>query len=102
MPESALGTVLDYGDFGLLVEYKTVPKADSGIYLRGIPQVQIWDHTEADPQGLGRAKGSGGLWNNSAGAPGKDPQVLADKPFGEWNKVRVIQIGARTTIYLND
>jgi len=30
-------TEKDYGDFELLVEYKTVPKADSGIYLRGCP-----------------------------------------------------------------
>jgi len=34
-------TEKDYGDFELFVEYKTVPKADSGIYLRGCPQVQI-------------------------------------------------------------
>ena len=51
---------------------------------------------------IGADKGSGGLWNNSPGAPGKDPLVLADKPFGEWNKFRIIQVGARTTIYLND
>jgi hypothetical protein len=38
-------TVKEYGDFELLVDYKTVPLADSGIYLRGCPQVQIWDHT---------------------------------------------------------
>jgi hypothetical protein len=31
-------TEKDYGDFELLVEYKTVPKADSGIYLRGCPR----------------------------------------------------------------
>src|SRR5262249_39468848 len=35
-------TEKDYGDIELLVEYRTVPKADSGIYLRGVPQVQIW------------------------------------------------------------
>ena len=33
-------TEKDYGDFELLLEYKTVAKADSGIYLRGVPQVQ--------------------------------------------------------------
>jgi hypothetical protein len=91
-----------YGDFEFFVDYKTVPKADSGIYLRGVPQVQIWDHTEADPQGLGRAKGSGGLWNNTAGRPGKDPTVLADKPFGEWNKFRVLMVGSRVSVWLND
>jgi hypothetical protein len=90
------------GDFEFFVDYKTVAKADSGIYLRGVPQVQIWDHTEADPQGLGRAKGSGGLWNNSPGRPGKDPAVLADKAFGEWNKFRVLMVGSRVSVWLND
>ena len=94
-------TEKDYGDFELLVDYKTVPKADSGIYLRGCPQVQIWDYTEKAKFPLGADKGSGGLWNNSAGAPGKDPLVLADKPFGEWNSVRVIMVGARVSVWLN-
>lgn len=92
-----------YRDFELLIEYKTVAKADSGIYLKATPQVQIWDYTEAGGKWkLGADKGSGGLWNNSKGAPGKDPLVLADKPFGQWNQVRVIQVGSRTTVYLND
>ena len=95
-------TEKDYGDFELHLEYKTVPKADSGIYLRGVPQVQIWDYTEEAKFKLGANKGSGGLWNNSAGAPGKDPLVLADKPFGEWNKFRIIMKGDLVTVYLND
>ena|SRR5687768_11809189 len=33
----------EFGDIELRLEYKTVSKADSGIYLRGTPQVQIWD-----------------------------------------------------------
>jgi hypothetical protein len=98
-----LATDKDYGDIELFIEYKTVPKADSGIYLRGVPQVQIWDSTkEGGKWAQGADKGSGGLWNNSQGAPGKDPLVLADKPFGEWNSFRIIQVGARTTVYLND
>src|SRR6266853_1958804 len=95
-------TEKDYGDFELLLEYRTVPKADSGIYLRGCPQVQIWDPTEKEKFSLGADKGSGGLWNNSPGAPGKDPLVLADKPFGQWNSVRVIMVGARVSVWLND
>src|SRR5207249_344624 len=95
-------TEKDYGDFELLVEYKTVPKADSGIYLRGVPQVQIWDHTNEKEFRNGADKGSGGLWNNSAGAPGKDPLVLADRPFGEWNKFRILMVGSRVTVWLND
>ncbi len=97
-----LTTDKEYGDIELLIDYKTVAKADSGIYLRANPQVQIWDYTkEGGKHPLGADKGSGGLWNNSPGAPGKDPLVLADKPFGEWNSLRIIQIGARTTVYLN-
>ncbi len=95
-------TEKDYGDFELLLEYKTVAKADSGIYLRGVPQVQIWDYTEEAKFKLGANKGSGGLWNNSAGAAGKDPLVLADKPFGEWNRFRITMIGEKVTIYLNE
>ena len=94
-----LTTLKDYGDFELLLEYKTVAKADSGIYLRGVPQVQIWDTTKAGGKwNIGADKGSGGLWNNSKGAPGKDPSKLMDKPFGEWNKFQIIMIGERVTI----
>jgi hypothetical protein len=98
-----LTTDKDFGDIELLVEYKTVPLADSGIYLRATPQVQIWDYTkEGGKWNLGADKGSGGLWNNSPGSPGKDPLVLADKPFGQWNKFRILQVGERVTVYLND
>jgi len=97
-----LTTDKDYGDIELLIEYKTVPKADSGIYLRATPQVQIWDYTkEGGKWDRGADKGSGGLWNNSKGSPGKDPLVLADKPFGEWNSFRILQVGELVTVYLN-
>ena len=95
-------TVKDYGDFELLLDYKTVPLADSGIYLRGCPQVQIWDHTNPAEFKNGAQKGSGGLWNNFAGVPGKDPLVLADKPFGEWNHFRILMVGDRVTVWLNE
>ncbi len=97
-----LTTDKSYGDVELLVDWKLVPKADSGIYLRGTPQVQIWDFTDPLKAGAGGAKGSGGLWNNSPGRPGKDPLVLADKPPGEWNRFRILQVGDKTTIHLND
>ena len=90
-----------YGDFELLVDYKTVPLADSGIYLRGCPQVQIWDTTEQAKFRLGADKGSGGLWNNRPGSPGKDPLVKADRPFGEWNHFRVIMAGSKVWVWLN-
>ena len=98
-----LTTDKDYGDIELLIDYKMYPKGDSGIYLRATPQVQIWDYTkEGGKWNLGADKGSGGLWNNSPGAAGKDPLVLADKPFGEWNHFRILMLGERVTVYLND
>jgi hypothetical protein len=98
-----LTTDKEYGDIELLIDYKTVPLADSGIYLRATPQVQIWDYTkEGGKWNLGADKGSGGLWNNSPGSPGKDPRVLADKPFGQWNHFRILMVGERVTVYLND
>jgi hypothetical protein len=96
-----LTTKKDYGDFELLIDYKTVPKADSGIYLRGVPQVQIWDPTEEAKWNIGADKGSGGLWNNAKGSPGKDPLKKMDRPFGEWNQFRILMIGERVTVDFN-
>ncbi len=91
-----------FRDYELLIDYKTVANADSGVYLKETPQVQIWDTTEAGGKwNIGADKGSGGLWNNTPGTAGRDPLVLADKPFGEWNRLRLRQIGARTWVWLN-
>lgn len=97
-----LTTDKNYGDIELRIDFKIGPKGDSGVYLRGTPQVQIWDYTEPSYVRFQAEKGSGGLWNNSPGAPGKDPLILADRPIGEWNTFRIIQVGERTTVYLND
>ena len=97
-------TDADFGDIELLIEYKTVAHADSGIYLRGCPQVQIWDKNQVfDPAKPDRKPhlGSGGLFNNLSNTPGRDPLVAADKPLGEWNAFRIIQVGARTWVWLN-
>jgi acetyl esterase/lipase len=94
----------EFGDIELLIEYKTVAKADSGVYLRGTPQVQIWDITQKfDPKKPDRKphQGSGGLFNNTPNTLGRDPFHVADKPFGEWNTLKIRQIGARTWVTLN-
>ncbi|MGZ7065762.1 MAG: family 16 glycoside hydrolase, partial [Candidatus Aminicenantales bacterium] len=89
----SLCTSKDYTDFEMLVDWKIEKGGDSGIYLRGSPQVQIWD-AAANPAG------SGGLYNNQKG-PSK-PLEVADRPLGEWNTFRIIMIGDRVTVYLND
>lgn len=95
-----LTTAKDYGDFRLKLEYKTVPNADSGIYLRGIPQVQIWDTTEeAGKWSLGADKGSGALWNNQKHE--RFPIVKADRPFDEWNELDIKMVGDTVTVVYN-
>lgn len=95
-----LTTDRDHRDIELRLDYRTVALADSGIYLRGTPQVQIWDTTEAGGKWkLGADRGSGGLWNNQEHA--RFPLVHADRPFGEWNHVRILQVGERTSVWLN-
>jgi hypothetical protein len=85
----SLCTAEDFGDFELFVDWKILPKGDSGIYLRGSPQVQIWD----DPIG------SGGLYNNQE-HPSK-PTAVADHPVGEWNTFHIMMVGDRVTVELN-
>ncbi len=89
----SLCTAADYGDFELLADWKIEKGGDSGLYLRGSPQVQIWDPA-ANPVG------SGGLYNNQKGK--SVPSEKADRPVGEWNSFRVIMIGERVSVYLND
>jgi len=98
----SLCTAKKYGDFDFYVDWKIPAHADSGIYLRGIPQVQIWDPANPAQFNVGNQKGSGGLWNNGgAGKDGKEPLVKADKPIGEWNTFHIRMIGDRATIWLN-
>jgi len=94
----SLATKKDYGNFELLVDWKILPKGDSGIYLRGSPQVQIWD--PSDEKGNARKLGSGGLFNNKKNPA--DPLKLADKPIGEWNRFRILMAGERVHVYLNN
>jgi 3-keto-disaccharide hydrolase len=98
-----LATVKDYGDFEFHVDWLMVsPNGDSGIYLRGVPQVQIWDPANPREVNNGAAKGSGALWNNKPDNPGKFPLVKADNPVGQWNNLKIRMIGDKVWIWLND
>jgi hypothetical protein len=95
-----LTTEAEFGDAEFQLDYKTVPLADSGIYLRATPQVQIWDWTEAGGKWeLGADKGSGGLWNNERHP--RFPSRRVDAAFGDWNRLRIRMIGERTWVWLN-
>ena len=86
----SLCTVEDFADFEMLIDWKIQPQGDSGLYLRGSPQIQIWDNED----------GSGGLYNNAKN-PNK-PTRKADKPVGEWNTFRILMVGDKVTVFLNN
>ena len=88
-----LVTRKDYRNFELWVDWKISPNSDSGIYLRGCPQVQIWDIRKYP-------EGSGGLYNNEKNP--RKPLKAVDKPAGQWNSFKIRMVGDRVTVHLND
>ena len=90
----SLATADDYRDFEMLVDWKILEAGDSGIYLRGTPQVQIWDPRSGND---GAKVGSGGLYNTQKG-PSK-PLVVADQ--AGWNQFRILMVGDRVHVFLN-
>ncbi len=93
-----LCTARDYGDFEMLVDWKIPPKGDSGIYLRGTPQVQIWETNS--PGQFQHPDGSGGLWNNHKNS--RHPLKYADHPVGQWNRFRILMVGEKVHVFLNN
>ncbi len=93
-----LCTAKQYGDFDMVIDWKLYPGAepDAGIYLRGTPQVQIWDTARVN---VGAQVGSGGLYNNQT-HPSK-PLKVADLKVGEWNTFRIRMVGDRVSVWLN-
>ena len=92
-------TVEQFADFEMLVDWRLDPtgkEPDAGIYLRGTPQVQIWDIARTN---VGAQVGSGGLYNNQKNR--STPLVVADNKLGEWNSFYIRMQGERVTVRLN-
>lgn len=85
-----------YGDFEMLIDWKITAHGDAGIYLRGTPQVQIWDTSRRE---VGAQVGSGGLYNNQKNM--SKPLTVADHKIGEWNNFHIIMRGDKVTVFLN-
>ncbi len=90
----SLATKEDYENFEMWADWRILSiTGDSGLYLRGAPQVQIWDaHNQWHI-------GSGGLYNNK-----KNPSkalAIADAKVGDWNRFHVIMRGDKVTVWLN-
>lgn len=86
----------DYSDFEMILDWRISKDGDSGIYLRGTPQVQIWDTSRTD---VGAQVGSGGLYNNNPHE--SKPLKVTDNPINEWNTFRITMIGEKVTVYSN-
>ena len=91
-----LATDKPYGDFDMYVDWKITAKGDAGIYLRGSPQVQIWDTSRRE---VGAQVGSGGLYNNQVNQ--SKPIAVADNKIGEWNNFHIVMTGDKVTVFLN-
>ncbi len=94
-----LCTDKDYGNFELYVDWKIREIGDSGIYVRGSPQIQMWDPFTAPKVAMGEHWGSGGIFNNQYNS--KDPLVMADNPIGAWNTFWIKMVGDKITVKLN-
>lgn len=88
-----------YGDIEMYIDWMldpAGPEADAGIYLRGTPQVQIWDTARVN---VGAQVGSGGLYNNAVHR--STPTHVADNKMGSWNTFYIKMVGDRVTVVLN-
>jgi len=83
-----------YGNFEVLVDWRLLRVyGDSGFYLRGLPQIQIWDPT------MWNGLGSGGIWNNTTAL--FNATTREDRPIGDWNTFRIRIVGNRTWVWFN-
>ncbi|MDX9972894.1 MAG: DUF1080 domain-containing protein, partial [FCB group bacterium] len=86
-----LRTTQEFEDFNLKLQVKVPPKGNSGIYLRGIYEVQVVDSygSPIDPHNMG------GIYSRIA------PTVSAEKPAGEWQDYDITLCDRHVTVVLN-
>ena len=86
-----LRTEAEFEDFNLKTEVRTQEGSNSGIYLRGIYEVQIMES-------FGRPVDShhmGALYSRIT------PSVAAEKPVGEWQTLDITLVDRHLTVILN-
>jgi hypothetical protein len=86
-----LRTDKEFEDFNLTLEVRVPPKGNSGVYLRGIYEVQVEDS-------YGQPLDShhmGGIYSRIK------PAVAAEKPAGEWQSLDITLVDRHVTVILN-
>ena len=87
-----LRTEEEFEDFNLKLEVNTPPGSNSGVYLRGMYEVQVADSYERPLD-----------WGGSLGAiyTRITPTVKAEKPSGEWQELDITLYKRHVTVKLN-
>ena len=86
-----LRTVAEFEDFSLHAETRVPTNGNSGIYIRGTDEVQIFDSygKPLDPHNMGA------IYSRIT------PTVAAEKPAGEWQTVDILYVARHVTVVLN-
>ncbi len=86
-----LRTDAEFEDFNLKTEVRTLPESNSGIYLRGIYEIQVRESfgKPLDPHNMGA------LYSRIT------PSVNAEKPVGEWQTFDITLVDRHLTVILN-
>lgn len=86
-----LRTDAEFEDFNLKTEVRTQEGSNSGIYLRGIYEVQVMESfgKELDSHHMGA------LYSRIT------PSVAAEKPIGEWQTLDITLVDRHLTVILN-
>ena len=86
-----LRTEQEFEDFNLTLEVNVPSRSNSGIYLRGIYEVQVADTygRPPDPHNMGA------IYSRVT------PSVAAEKPAGEWQTLDVTLVDRHATVILN-
>ena len=87
-----LRTVAEFEDFTLKLEVNVPEKGNSGVYLRGIYEVQV-----SDTYGKGLdSHNMGAIYSRIS------PSVNAEKPAGQWQTMSITLLDRHVTVELND
>jgi len=86
-----LRTVAEFEDFNLKLEVNVAKGENSGVYLRGIYEVQVADTGD---RGLD-SHNMGGIYSRIT------PRVNAEKPAGQWQTLDMTLVDRHVTVKLN-